>query len=166
MFVGIGYNGNLKTAGSGITNGKTHAIDRDRPFLDSRISLTHHIGSRVIYKRVIPTAIGLFHLRTPGCTIDMSLNDMPVETTVHKHTTFEIHFIAGFQQSQITAIERLLYRRYRIGISIDADNSQTHPVMCNTLIDFQFTGETARKSQMQIALFAAQCHRSGFLYDS
>ena len=51
MFVGIGYNGNLKTAGSGITNGKTHAIDRDRPFLDSRISLTHHIG---LYNRHVP----------------------------------------------------------------------------------------------------------------
>ena len=68
----------------------------------------------------------------------MSLNDMPVESSVHQHRTLYVHLVAHLQQTEVRTVERLLHGCHHVLVALNGHNGQTDAVMGDTLVDLQF----------------------------
>ncbi len=99
MFVGVRDNGYPERIFGRSNNRQTHAIYGHRAFINRHVSPLCHFTIKFVFKSEIPATIGFFHFLTHCCVVDMSLNDMPVESTIHHHTPFQIHLTSYFKQS-------------------------------------------------------------------
>ncbi|EJX00661.1 hypothetical protein EVA_11234 [gut metagenome] len=83
---------------------------------------------------------------------------MAIQASVHHHTTFHIHLITHFQQSEIRTFQGFLHGSHRIRIISKTHHRQTNPIMRDTLIYFQLADKRTFQCEMYIFLFFYQCH--------
>ena len=136
MLIGIWDNGNLESIFSRITDRQTNSIHCNRTFVNSKISSFCHFRTECILECKIPAALCVIYSYTSSSLIYMSLNDMPVQTSIHHHTAFYINLISHFQQTNIRTFDSFLHGRNRISSILNTHYSQTNSIMRNTLVYF------------------------------
>ena len=135
---GVGDDGHLEGVAGGVADGEADAIDGDGALVDGEVALLGHLAVFGIFEGEVGGAVSIVHRNTTGRFIHMALNDMSVETAVHQHGAFYIHFIADLQQTEVRAVEGLLHGGDRIGTILDGDDGEADAIMGDALIDFQF----------------------------
>ena len=99
VLIGIRNDADLKSIVRRAANGQTNAIDRDTAFLYGKIALQSLRAIRLVGKGENITAIDVLHLLANSCRVYVSLHDVSVQTAVHQHRAFYVHFIAWLQQA-------------------------------------------------------------------
>ena len=106
---GVGDDGDLEGVAGGVADGEADAVDGDGAFVDGEITLPGHLAVFGVFEGEVGGAVGIVHRDTLGRFIDMTLNDMTVESSIHQHGAFYIDFIADLQQTEVRAVEGLLH---------------------------------------------------------
>lgn len=138
MFVSIGNNGYLKSILRRITNCQTYSIYRYRTFIDGKITTLSHFWIKIVFKGEIPAAFGVIYCHASSGLINMSLYDMPVQTSVHHHAALYINFITCLQQADIGPLNCFFHSGNRICTILNANYGQADAVMRYALVNFQF----------------------------
>ena len=91
----------------------------------------------------------------------MSLNDVAVEQRIGLHRTLEVDQITHTEQPEVAPVERLLHRRYGIGVLLDVHDRQTYAVMGDALIDFEFAAEVGPQRKVLVLTVRADGNHLG-----
>lgn len=167
VFERIGNDAHLEGIFRRSAHGEAHAVHRDAAFVNREIPALCH--SRVIFigEGEGSASVHVFHLGADGSLVNMTLHDVSVQTTVQKHGTLDVDFIAHLQSSEVAALQRFFHSRDGVGATTCSDHRQTHAVVGDALINFQLGNETARKRDVYIGLMLLKRnHFCCFFYDS
>ena len=100
-FIGVGDDGHLEGVVPGIDHSQAHSVHGNGPFFYSHIALFCLFFVKDIFKRVIPAALSCLNSRANGSLVDMSLDNVPIQTPVHGHAAFQVDFRPLFQQTKV-----------------------------------------------------------------
>ena len=153
MLVRVRDNRHLKRTLGRIDNRQTDPVHGDRPFFDRDIA-----RRRIVFERIVPTAVGLADRRTARRLVDMPLHDMTVQQRVGPHTALQIDQIAFGQPSEVRLEQRLADCRDRIAGAVQLHNRQAHAVVRDALIDLQLPGKRTFQREMPVSPLLADRH--------
>ena len=122
--VGVGDDGHLEAVRAGVADGEADAVDADRSFLDGHVALASHLRVSGVAEGVIPAAVGLAHVGADGRLVDVALDDVAVQATVHQHTALHVHTVAHVEQSEVGALQCLAHGSDGVGVVRAADDGQ------------------------------------------
>lgn len=91
MFIGIGNDGYVEFLLFDVKDGQADAVDGNRAFFDDQ--LAEFPGE---FEPVFPAAAQGVLFQANGCRVDMSLNDMAVQPSIHDETSFQIDLVSWF----------------------------------------------------------------------
>jgi hypothetical protein len=158
----------FKAVGLRVADSEAYTIDSNAALFDSDITLASHLLVDLITESVTPTAVGFNDISATGSLVNVALDNVAVEPSVHNHAALHIHLIADFQFAEIAALESFLHSSDSVrAIAWELDNSETNAIVRNTLVDFQLVSEAAPQSNVQITAIVLQGHNSSrFLNNS
>ena len=133
MIEGIGDDGDIEFGFFDIEYGEADAIDTDRAFFDDEVSeffweLETEFAATVLFVAVDAGTDG----------VDMTLDDVTVETAVHTKASFEIDVMARPPSAEGAFLEGLFDGGDPVAIVADLFDRQTDAVMGEALVDGQF----------------------------
>ena len=96
MFEGIRDDSNVEFGSFDVEDGEADAIEANGSFFDDEVA--EFLRE---FEAVFPTAIHVFPFEAGGGGIDMALDDVAVEATVHHHTSFEVDEVAWLPAAKV-----------------------------------------------------------------
>ena len=93
----VGDDGHLESITGGMADGEGDTIDGDAALVDRKVSVTGHLWVVIVLEGEVSGAIGIFHSGATGCLVNVSLDDVPVESSVHQHGTFNVDLVANME---------------------------------------------------------------------
>ena len=96
MFEGIRDDSDVEFGFFDVEDGETDAIEANGSFFDDEVAEFFRE-----FEAVFPAAVHVFPFEAGGGGIDMPLDDMAVEATVHDHASFEVDEVAGLPAAKI-----------------------------------------------------------------
>ena len=138
--------------------GEADAVDGDGAFVHAEISAGDHLFGGVVFKAVVPASIGFVGVNTNGFLIDVSLDDMSVETSSHEHGTLDVDIIADLEEIEIGETQGFLHRGDGIEVTFDLYDREADAVMGDRLIDSQRFAKGVAKREMFIRLLGLNLH--------
>ena len=160
VFVGIRDNGHTATVFGYIKNSQAGSVDTQRSFFDNEILV---FGRKLKVKQ--PTAALVFNANTFSNLVNMTLYQMPIEAIAEFHGAFQIDFSAYRPHAQCRFLKGLMHSGYRIDIVLDIHHGQTHPIVRQTLIDFELFCQGASNMEMEIVLFLFHLDKLAHRFD-
>ena len=153
MLISVGNDGNGKSLGMRVNHREANAIDRNGSFRYRDV-----FRRSFMFEMQHPTAVGIHHLMQLGRSIHVSLHQMAIQATSERRTTLQIHRVSLLPITQIRAVQRFLNRSDHKPFRILFHDRQTHPIVGNTLVNFQFVCESRSQFKMDVRpfLFDAQ----------
>ena len=101
VFESVGDDADLETVGGRLANGETHAIDGHGTFIDGEVSSAGKFGVKIVGESEDVASIGIGNLRAARRAINVSLHDVAVKTSVHRHATLKVDKVANLQQPEV-----------------------------------------------------------------
>ena len=164
---GVGNDAHLELVVGGATYSEADTIDSDATLVDRDISPACHLRVSLIAEAEDIAALLVLDTDAASCGVDMTLNDVAVEPSVHHHGTLHIHLVTHLEKPQITALESLAHSGYSVGIVNNAYNSEAHAVMRHALVYLQLPDKGASEGEMKVVEFLFYGHHAGgFFYYS
>ena len=97
----------------------------------------------------------------------MALNDVPIQSSVHQHATLDIHLVAHLQQAEVGTLQGFTHGGDDIGAVLNADNCQTHAIVCHTLVNAQLVDKRAAQRKVNIvSVFSDSYDGSKLFYNT
>ena len=143
MFESVGDDSHLESVLRGVAYRQTDAIDRDGTLVDGKVTMTRHLLVLFVFEGEIGAAIGILHSDAAGSLVDVSLNDMSVETSIHQHRPLDVHLIADLQQSEVRTIQSFLHSSDGIGTVFYTYYGEAYTVMSYALVNAQLVDKRA-----------------------
>lgn len=100
MFIGIGDDGQIEPGLFDVEDGKTDAVEADGAFLNNEVA--EFFGE---FEAEFPTAVQFFTVQTGSGGIDMALDDMAVQSSVHPQASFEVDEVARLPAIDVGSFE-------------------------------------------------------------
>ena len=129
MFEGVGDNGDGEMFLFYIKDGETDTVEADGAFFDDE-----RVEFRGEGKPELPAARLFFSIETGGGSIDMALYDMPVETSVHDHTSFQVDEVAGLPVAEIGLLQGFVDGRDLVNALVNGFDGEADPVVGEALV--------------------------------
>ena len=136
VLIGKGDNVYLERVVRGVAYGKADTIYGNGAFVYAEIAFTGHFEVEGIAESVDIAALGVFDICAYGCLVDVSLDDVPVEACIDGKGTFQIHFVAYTEVSEICFLQGFAHGRGGVSVAIDGNYSKTHAVVRQTFCRF------------------------------
>ncbi len=119
---------------SGFNNGETHPIERDTSLLDDQ-SMIFRIKINFYCMRSVTILVDIAH---GSGRIDVSRDEMPINSIPIAYTAFDIEVITDSLLSEVGPQKTLCHRKKCIAFRIPLGDRHTNSVMGNTLTDGQW----------------------------
>lgn len=129
VLIGIRNDGNRKMMPSRIDHCEAYTVYANGPFFDGDIFL---MG--LVFKVKKPTALSKMDSRAPTHLIDMTLDDVSIQSMVHHHGSFQVDQMAYLQSAKGRFFQSFLNGRNGVPMAIDRNYCKTHAIVGQTLI--------------------------------
>lgn len=90
MVVGEGDYGDGEGVGLAVDDGEAHSVDAYGAFLDGEVAFAGELGRDVVFEGVVPAAVGLLDVLADGSAVDVVMDDVSVEPSVHYHASLDV----------------------------------------------------------------------------
>jgi len=136
VFECIGDDGDVEFCFFHIEDSEADAIETNGSFFDDEVA--EFFGK---FKPEFPAAVEIAAMGAGGGGIDVTLDDMSIEPTVHAETLFEVDELACLPLAKGAFFERFADSRDAVVVVADLFDCQTDPVVGEALVDGQFAGK-------------------------
>jgi len=158
VLVGVRDDAHLERVIAGVANRQAHAVDGDTALVDAKIATLRHFAIGGIFEGEAVAAVFVHLVDTNGCIVYMTLDDVPVQTSVHHHRSLYVDLGTYAPFSEVTALECFVHGRYDILVARLTDDGQANSIVCHALIDAQFGCKVTLECEMHIFLFFFDAH--------
>ena len=136
VFEGVWYDGDVKPGLFYIKDGEADAVEADGAFF-------YDEGSEFFgeFEAEFPAAVEVFPLGADGGGVNVSLNDVTVQASIHLEASFQIDQMSGLPGVEVGLLEGLFDGGDPVGIVSDLFHGEADAVVGDTLVNFQFAGE-------------------------
>ena len=93
----VGDDGHLESITGGTADGEGDTIDGDAALVDRKVSVTGHLLVVIVLEGEVSGAVGIFHSGATGRLVDVPLDDVPVESSVHQHGALNVDLVANME---------------------------------------------------------------------
>jgi hypothetical protein len=131
VFEGVGDDGDGEIFLFYVKEGEADAIEANGTFFDDEGGEFFGEG-----ETEFPTACLFVSIQAGGGAIDVSLDDMAVETSIHCQASFEVDEVAGLPVAQIGLAKRFVNGGYLVDVFLYGLDGEAGAVMRDTLIYF------------------------------
>ena len=135
MFEGVGDNGDGEMSFFYVKEGEADTVEANGAFFDEQCGELFREG-----KAEFPTAPFFLSILTGGGTIDMSLDDMTVDTPVHDQASFQVDEVARLPIAEIGLFEGLVDGGDLVDAIPGGLHGETSAVVGDALVWPQFVG--------------------------
>jgi len=146
MFEGIGDDGDGEMFFLYFEDGEADAVQADGAFFDDeRAKLCGEV------KPEFPATPFFFSIQADGRGIDMALDDMAVEATVHDQASFQVDEVAGLPVAEIGLFEGFVNGGDLVKTILHGLDGQADAIMRDALVRFQLGGKGGSDSEYFIS---------------
>jgi len=132
VFEGIGDDGDVEFCLFDIENGQAGAVEADGAFFDDEVA--EFFGE---FEAIFPAAVEVAAFETNGGGVDVPLDDVPVEATVHHEASFEVDEASGLPVAEIGLFKGLFYGCDAVEVVLYFFDSKANAVMGYALVNGQ-----------------------------
>ena len=129
---GIGDNGDIEFRFFDIKNSEAGAVEADGAFFDDEVA--EFFGE---FEAIFPAAVEVAAFETNGGGVDVPLDDVPVEATVHHEASFEVDEASGLPVAEIGLFKGLFYGCDAVEVVLYFFDSKANAVMGYALVNGQ-----------------------------
>ena len=136
MFVGVGDDGDIEPGSLHVEDGEADAVEADGAFFDDEVA--EFLGE---FEAEFPAAVEFFAFGADGGGVDVTLNDMAVESAVHEEASFQVDEVAGFPVAQIGLFQGFPDGGHAVEIVFELFDGEADAVVGDALVYFEFARE-------------------------